>query len=324
MGEKSRDTAFLGEVLASLTNAQGVLGCIITDKEGTSLVGCLPPGINNDICESAVATLHGSCEQVIGWAHQGDLVSVLIEADSGKLLIANSSDLNIVVMAQKDVNVGLLRVSLRRAADSIETGVLGKPKEESVAPTLSVSRPELRAEIPSVQRTEVKKIKEVRPKVEEIPIPTLPDLPVNIAIPDDLCARADLEFDIYKALFLSLSIGAAKVSGVAPTRGMLKRYLPQSECSVFLDGVGIQPNATLDFKRLKENLDRLPPAERERVLKENFGKIISSLVSGYGSVMGYAPLKGMTKKEIESVMKAYGEAMRNLGIAGTIPSEIFQ
>jgi predicted regulator of Ras-like GTPase activity (Roadblock/LC7/MglB family) len=321
MGEKNRDKAFLGEVLASLTNAQGVLGCIITDKEGTSLVGQLPPGINNDICESAVATLHGSCEQVIGWAHQGDLVSVLIEADSGKLLIANSSDLNIVVMAQKDVNVGLLRVSLKRAADSIETGVLGKPKEEFIAPTPSLSRPEVRAEIPSVQRTEVKRIKEVR-KVEEIPIPTLPDLPANIAIPDDLCARADLEFDIYKALFLSLSIGAAKVSGVAPTRGMLKRYLPQSECAAFLDGVGIQPNATLDFKRLKENLDRLPPAEREKVLKDNFGKIISSLVSGYGSVMGYAPLKGMTKKELESVMKAYGAAMQNLGIAGTIPSEI--
>jgi hypothetical protein len=324
MGENSRDPAFLGQVLASLTNAQGVLGCVITDKEGTSLVGQLPQGVSKDICESAVATLHGSCEQVIGWAHQGDLVSVLIEADSGKLLVANSCDLNIVVMAGKDVNVGLLRVSLKRASDSIETGVLGKPKEEVVVPAPSLSRPETRVEIPSVQKAEVKRIKEVRPKVEEVPIPTLPDFPANIAIPDDPCGRADLEFDIYKALFLSLSIGAAKVSGVAPTRGMLKRYLPQNECSAFLDGVGIQPNATLDFKRLKENLDRLPPAERERVLKENFGKIISSLVTGYGSVMGYAPLRGMTKKEMETVMKAYGDAMRNLGIAGTIPSEILQ
>ena len=324
MGEKSHDTAFLGQVLASLTNSQGVLGCAITDKEGTSLVGQLPPGINTSICESAVATLYGSSEQVIGWAHQGELVSVLIEADSGKLLIANSSDLNIVVMAGKDVNVGLLRVSLKRASDSIETGVIGKPKEESIAPAPSFSRPELRAESASAQRAEVRKIREVRPKVEEIPIPTLPDFPASISIPDDPCARADLEFDIYKALFLSLSIGAAKVSGVAPTRGMLKRYLPQNECSAFLDGVGIQPNATLDFKRLKENLDRLPPAERERVLKENFGKIISSLVSGYGSVMGFAPLRGMTKKEMETVLKAYGQAMQNLGISGTIPSEILQ
>jgi hypothetical protein len=322
MGEKNRDTKFLGEVLASLTNSQGVLGCIITDREGCELVGQMPPGVDKSVCEPAVATLFGSSERVINWAQQGELVSVLIEADSGKLLVANADDLNVVLVAQKDVNVGLLRVSLKRASDAISSGVIGRPVE--AAPRVEVVRSEVRVERPSVAQTEARKIREVRPKVEEIPLPVLPQMPACVSVPDDAAGRADLAFDIYKALFLSLSIGAAKVSGVAPTRGMLRRYLPQHECGAFLDGVSIQPNATLDFSKLKENLDKMPPAERERVLKENFGRIISSLISGYGSVMGYAPLRGMTKKEMETVLGAYGSAMKNLGISGTIPPEFLQ
>lgn len=319
MGEKNHDTKFLNEVVLSLTNIPGVVGCIITDKEGSGLVGQLPPAVDKSVCESAAATLYGSSEQVIGWAKQGDLLSVLIEAQEGKLLISNAGDLNVVVMTQKDINVGLLRVSLKKASDSIESGVLGGIKVESPVVSAVAPKLEVGVEKPPAALAEVKKIKEVKPKMEEIPLPVLPEMPSSVSVPEDPAARADLVFDIYKALFLSLSIGAAKVSGVAPTRGMLRRYLPQKECTVLLDGVDIKPDATLDFNKLKENISKLPPAEREQFLKDNFGKIMSSLVGGYGSVMGYAPLKGMTKKEMEAVLKAYGEAMKSLGIFDTLP-----
>ncbi|MBN2014941.1 MAG: hypothetical protein JW778_07160 [Candidatus Altiarchaeota archaeon] len=316
MDDEALNIDILGEVLTSLSSNQGVLGCLITDEEGNSMVSRIPSDINKSICESAIATLYGSSERAINWANQGDLMSVMVEASSGNLLIANASGLNFVVIAQRDVNLGLLRVSMKRASESIRGGVGSKTTRPMQASVQGVEAPK-----PKIAEARLK-IKEVRPKMEEIPLPVLPDIPVSVEIPDDSAGRADLAFEIYKVVFLSLSVGAARVSGVAPTRGMIKRCLSRVRCHDLLEGVAIQRDATLDFKKLKENLERIPPKDRERAIKEKFGEIISSLVDGYGSVMGYAPLKGMTMKEMGLVLKGYKEAMDELGIMNTIPLEI--
>lgn len=323
MRDEALDINMLSEVLTSLSNTQGVLGCLIIDREGNSVVSQLPSDINKSICESAVATLYGSSEQVIGWAHQGDLVSVIIEAESGNLLMSNVNEFNFIVIARKDVNLGLLRFSMKKMSESIVGIIAGKPVRVREPEMSAVGKSVLVELKPTVVKPEVKKrIKEVRSKMEEIPIPTLPKIPGKVNIPDDSAGRADLAFDIYKALFLSISIGASTVSGVAPTRGMLRRCLSQTEFGGFLKGVSIQKDATLDFRKLKENFEKLPPKKREHMIKENFGGIINSVVNGYGSMMGHEPIKGMTRKEIGRVLKGYKKAMKELGILDTIPPEI--
>jgi len=317
MGKKDINVDSLSRVLASLGSIGGVAGGMLTDREGNTVTHQLPSDIDTSICESAVATLYGSSEQILDWAKQGDILSVMIEAERGKILISNALDLNLIIITRADVNLGLLRVSLRKVSNQIASIVLGKPVEiEKPVVEIPTPMPEVEAKPPTA------KIPEVRPKMEEIPLPAFPEIPKEIEMPTDPARRADLAFDIYKSIFLSLSIGASKVSGVAPARGMLKRYLPLDECAEFLNGVSIQKDATLDFKTLKANADKIPADKREREIKENFGKIITSLVNGYGSVMGYTPLKGMTRKEIKLVTDGYGKAMKKLGILETIPPEL--
>jgi len=161
---------------------------------------------------------------------------------------------------------------------------------------------------------------ETEEKIKEPKIPDFPEIPENMKIPDNPDERMKLILDIYKAIFLSLTIGASRISGVPSTRGMIRKFLPFDKCPEILDGIRVEDNATINFDIIKKNLDKLPEEEREKILKENFDRIINSIIEGYGKVVGYVPLKGMTKREMEKVVKGYGRVMKKLGIA--IPPEI--
>ncbi len=45
-----------------------------------------------------------------------------------------------------------------------------------------------------------------------------------------------------------MSIGASKIMGVAPARGLTQKFLPYEECKILLDGVKVKSNSTIDFR----------------------------------------------------------------------------
>ena len=97
-----------------------------------------------------------------------------------------------------------------------------------------------------------------------------------------------------------MSIGASKIMGVAPARGLTRKFLPVDECKVLLDGVDVKNNSSIDFAKIKENADKIPVSNREMVFKESFGKIITIITENYGKVMGYSAFKGMIRRNLRS------------------------
>jgi len=53
-----------------------------------------------------------------------------------------------------------------------------------------------------------------------------PEIKKVVEIPEKIEERADLILDIYEAIFRAMSIGASKIMGVAPARGLTQRFLP--------------------------------------------------------------------------------------------------
>jgi hypothetical protein len=160
------------------------------------------------------------------------------------------------------------------------------------------------------------------------PIPVIkppiafPDIKKVVEVPESVEDRADLILDIYEAIFRAMSIGASKIMGVAPARGLTQKFLPLEHCKKLLDGVNVKSNSTIDFNKIRENASRMPLEGRESEFIEDFTKIIDVVTENYGKVMGYAAFRGMVRPEFRIINDSYGPVMEKMGIKNKMHPEM--
>ncbi|GAB4309755.1 MAG: roadblock/LC7 domain-containing protein [Methanobacteriaceae archaeon] len=169
----------------------------------------------------------------------------------------------------------------------------------------------------AIERTEEK---EVLPSIK--PPISFPELPENITVPSDAEERSQLILDIYEAIFLAMSLGASKIMGVAPARGLTKKFLPLESCKKLLVGVDVKTNSVIDFNTIRENASKISIESREKTLINDFSKIIDIITENYGKVMGYDAFRGMVRPEFNIIKKSYGNAMEELDIKKKIHPEL--
>ena len=151
-----------------------------------------------------------------------------------------------------------------------------------------------------------------------------PEIKKVIEMPDNIEDRADLILDIYEAIFRAMSIGASKIMGVAPARGLTQKFLPLKHCKKLLDGVNVKSNSTIDFNKIRKNANKIPLEERESQFTEDFTKIIDVVTENYGKVMGYGAFRGMVRPEFKIIADSYGPAMQKLGITDKMHPEMVE
>ncbi|MGC9516646.1 MAG: roadblock/LC7 domain-containing protein [Methanomicrobiales archaeon] len=151
---------------------------------------------------------------------------------------------------------------------------------------------------------------------------SFPKLPENVEIPEDAEKRSELILDIYEAIFLAMSLGASKIMGVAPARGLTKKFLPLENCKKLLTGVDVKTNSVVDFEKIRDNADEIDIKIRQETLITDFSKIIEIITENYGKVMGYDAFRGMVRPEFDVIKKSYGQAMEQLDIKNKIHPEL--
>ena len=237
----------------------------------------------------------------------------------------------------------MLEVETKEAANvPVESEILELNKEsESVDEVNISSEVEIESKLKESEISEKVKEEISEENLEEVPeeetqemeepeigIPVIkppisfPKLPENIEIPAGDKEKSDLILDIYEAVFLAMSIGASKIMGVSPARGLIKRFLPLGECKTLLDGVDVKSNSVVDFNKIRENAENIPLSERENTLITDFSKIISIITENYGKVMGYGAFRGIVRNEFKTIDNSYGRAMNDLGIKDKIHPEL--
>ncbi len=193
--------------------------------------------------------------------------------------------------------------------------------ESEIVEDVETSKPE--AEVES--EVEVEVVEEVESE-EAIPIikPPIafPDIKKITEVPEDVETRSELILDIYEAVFRAMSIGASKIMGVAPARGLTQKFLPSQECERLLNGVVVQSNSTLNFDKIRENASKIKVDDRESVFIEDFSKILDVITDNYGKVMGYEAFRGMVRPEFKIITDSYGPVMNKLGIINKMHPEI--
>ncbi|MFI5230898.1 MAG: roadblock/LC7 domain-containing protein [Gemmatimonadales bacterium] len=113
-------TSPFSTLLASLIRHRGVTGCMVVgEADGMIVDSSLQIGVNGDAFAALTASLYRKARRAAGAAGFGSTGFFELDAEGGRMCAAGRDDLVIVVVAEPRANVGLLRVELLKALESI-------------------------------------------------------------------------------------------------------------------------------------------------------------------------------------------------------------
>ena len=117
----ARDGGFVStpftKILDSLTRQRGVSACLVVSAEdGIAVDSNLQFGQDGNRISALTASLYRKARQSAQAAGLGATGFMQLEADDGRLCILGGAELLLVVVAERDGNVGLIRVEMRRVA----------------------------------------------------------------------------------------------------------------------------------------------------------------------------------------------------------------
>lgn len=376
----------LERIVNDLGKVDGVEGSLIIDGNGDILSQRILQDIDIGLFGPMAHVITSSSKRLLNSSNQGDIQRILVESENGKALFLHLGNVQFIVLMKNRVNVGLIMVSSKRAAEKIVE--LTKDLEIVAEEKISITPEPLQAEpisdepkeiiseklepekiiadnlskqsnnmgidneiISSDSQVEVQvETKSVEPDIPKeeiiseehtakeveidsdvkqgISIPVIkppiafPDIKKVVEIPENITERTDLILDIYEAIFLAMSIGASKIMGVAPARGLTQKFLPIEQCKKLLNGVNVKSNSTIDFTKIRENANNIPIEERESQYIEDFTRILDVVTDNYGKVMGYGAFRGMVRPEFKIITNSYGPVMKKLGITTKMHPEM--
>jgi predicted regulator of Ras-like GTPase activity (Roadblock/LC7/MglB family) len=105
--------------LAELASITGIRGCFLTGLDGISVVSIGENG-NNEALEKQVLTIFKDTNQSAAKLEQGSLRQVLVTAETGHILLVSFAGGILVVLADHQINLGMLRLAMDGAAKKIE------------------------------------------------------------------------------------------------------------------------------------------------------------------------------------------------------------
>lgn len=107
-------------LLQSLTRHRGVLACLVASAEdGIVVDGTAHVGVGTNAFAALTAALCRRAQRASDAAGFGPMTFFELEAEGGRVLAAGRNGLLVIVVGERELQVGLVRVELRRAVEAL-------------------------------------------------------------------------------------------------------------------------------------------------------------------------------------------------------------
>ncbi len=106
-------------ILAELGAMGGIMRCFLTGHDGITIVSIGETSNNADLGKQAL-TIFQFTHRSVAQLNQGKLQQVLVTAETGHILLVSFSEFVLIVLANSNVNLGLLRLSLDSAIKKMD------------------------------------------------------------------------------------------------------------------------------------------------------------------------------------------------------------
>jgi hypothetical protein len=277
----------------------------------------------------------------------GNIGQVLQESKKGKILFIQVDKVHLIILIQNNAHLGMILrsayhasklITNKKDSSALEAQTIG-PKEVRLEKELNSTHKLSEKQTITENKSSELKVEEViienkplqensSPKtpgkgsiVQEI-VQSPPESGTDILIPENLEDRTKIILDIYEDIFSAMAIGASKIMGEPPARGLIKKFLPFNECEELLANVKVKEDGSLDFYMIRKNAEKISIQEREEIFIRDFSHMIGVLTDNFGRVMGYDAFRGMIKPELRVIGDTFRDMMKELKMLQKIHPEI--
>jgi len=107
------------QILEELNKTSGITGSMIVGKDGIVIASDLDTSFEEEAVGALAASITSNIQKSMDRLEQRPLKQITIEANSGKLFFSDAGIGLLVVTAESDVNIGLIRLEIKNAITRI-------------------------------------------------------------------------------------------------------------------------------------------------------------------------------------------------------------
>ncbi len=108
------------EILEDINRTSGITGSMIVGHDGIVIASDLDSRFQEDTVGALAASITANVNSSLHRLNEENMSQVTIEADNGKLFLSSNDIGILVVTAEKDVNIGLIRLEMKNALSQIK------------------------------------------------------------------------------------------------------------------------------------------------------------------------------------------------------------
>ena len=109
------------EALDRISRVPGVRGALIVESEaGVPVLSELAAGVEGDALSALAASLFRRTSKAAHTANFGNVRTLQMESENGHVIVANGGELLVVVVAEKNAQLGQVRLEAHRAAETLQ------------------------------------------------------------------------------------------------------------------------------------------------------------------------------------------------------------
>ncbi len=108
------------QVLEELNKTSGITGSMLVGDDGIVIAADLNTSFEEEAVGALAASITSNIQKSMNRLQQSLLAQVTIEAESGKLFFSSAKVGLLVVTAESDVNIGLIRLEIKNALSQID------------------------------------------------------------------------------------------------------------------------------------------------------------------------------------------------------------
>jgi len=107
-------------ILKDINRLAGVRGSIIVDRDGVLIAANVQEGINEEGVAAVASTLVANLDAALDRLKLGNLVKFVLTGTKERAILLNAGSVFIVVLMDKETNLGQILLQLREAADKVK------------------------------------------------------------------------------------------------------------------------------------------------------------------------------------------------------------
>lgn len=110
-------------IVEDLIRVDGVIGSLLVGRDGLVIASTLIDDEDAEVLGAMSAAVFGEIDKATKRIGIGTLVDAIIDAKEGSILVLEARDVILTVVTQRMVNLGLVKMEMRRAAKRISEAV---------------------------------------------------------------------------------------------------------------------------------------------------------------------------------------------------------